>query len=427
VTIYSKYIINVNYTLGVVVGNEAILEDYTGSTRFTARSSGSYRELCIEDGYYNGMGPYASACTDIVVEADYTRVKNSTHVVYTTEYYLTEATVATWTRGLRISSIVDASVYLDGFQVLTGFLDTVKIMAGSRVFSMNESGLVEKLIFSNITETRLQNITVYISNYIGFTTGIKSPSIEKPFGVLAFNRTLRMAEITVKAEPVELQEREWGSVKDLGVTVEASIQYHYPDPSTINPEEIKKAITPNPAESLLQYLALAYIHDKLVEAIDSTPMNQYREAYLWLLSAQIPTSMRNCSRHESPKSLLDALCEACGSDWERVWLLGNITGHTLQVDTATGRVKWPSLTSETIVEAPIVYANITSYPELWQLYNETLKTHLAHPVGGKYLIYNNPVENTVFCDWERLVEGVEPPTPTQPPEETPPEIPPMPV
>ena len=106
---------------------------------------------------------------------------------------------------------------------------------------------------------------------------LKSPSSEKLFRGLAFNRTLRMAEITVKAEPVEPQEWEWGSVKDLGVNVEASIQYHYPDPSAINPEEIKKAITPNPAESLLQYLTLAYIHDKLVEAIDSTPMNQYRE------------------------------------------------------------------------------------------------------------------------------------------------------
>lgn len=96
------------------------------------------------------------------------------------------------------------------------------------------------------------------------------------------------------------------------------------------------------------------------------------------------------------------------------------------MNTATGRVKRPSLTNETIVEAPIVYANISGYPELWELYNETLGTHLARPVGGKYLVYYNPVENTVFCDWDRLVEGVELPT-TQPPEETPPEIPPMPV
>jgi hypothetical protein len=145
-------------------------------------------------------------------------------------------------------------------------------------------------------------------------------------------------------------------------------------------------------------------------------MSDYRDAYLWLLAPQIPIAMKNCSQHESPKPLLDALCEACGSDYERTWILGNITGHTLQVDTAMGRVKWSSLTNETIVETPIVYANITSYPELWQLYNKTLKTHLAHPVENKYLVYYNPVENTVFCDWERLVEGVELPTSTQPPE-----------
>jgi hypothetical protein len=56
------------------------------------------------------------------------------------------------------------------------------------------------------------------------------------------------------------------------------------------------------------------------------------------------------------------------------------------------------------VETPIVYANISGYPGLWQLYNETLGTHLAHPVGGKYLVYYNPVENTVFCDWRRLLQ-----------------------
>jgi hypothetical protein len=155
-------------------------------------------------------------------------------------------------------------------------------------------------------------------------------------------------------------------------------------------------------------------------------MNQCGDAYLWLLATQIPIAMKNCSQHESPKSLLDALCEACGSDHERVWILGNITGHTLQVDTATGQVKWPSLTNETIVEAPIVYVKIISYLAFWQLYNETLKTHLVQPVGGKYLVYYDPVENNVFCDWERLVEGVELPSSTQPPEETPPEIPSMP-
>jgi hypothetical protein len=73
-----------------------------------------------------------------------------------------------------------------------------------------------------------------------------------------------------------------------------------------------------------------------------------------------------------------------------------------------------------------VYANISGYTELWQLYNETLGTHLAHPVGGKYLVYYDYVENMVFCEWDRLVEGMEPTPTTQPPEETPTEIPPIP-
>jgi hypothetical protein len=77
------------------------------------------------------------------------------------------------------------------------------------------------------------------------------------------------------------------------------------------------------------------------------------------------------------------------------------------------------------LEAPIVYANISGFPELWKLYNETLEMHLSHPVGGKYLVYYNPVENMMFCEWKKLVEGVELPT-TQPPEENSPEIPPMP-
>jgi len=68
--------------------------------------------------------------------------------------------------------------------------------------------------------------------------------------------------------------------------------------------------------------------------------------------------------------LLDALCESCGCDHEWAWILSNITGFTLEGVTATGLVRWPSTTSETIVEAPIVYVKITSYPALRQLYSE---------------------------------------------------------
>jgi len=50
-----------------------------------------------------------------------------------------------------------------------------------------------------------------------------------------------------------------------------------------------------------------------------------------------------------------------------------------------------------------MYAEISNYPELWQLYNKTLEIHLAKPVDDKYLVYYNVCENTVFCDWRRVV------------------------
>ena len=65
-------------------------------------------------------------------------------------------------------------------------------------------------------------------------------------------------------------------------------------------------------------------------------------------------------------------------------------------------------------ETGVIYSFI---PELWQLYNDTLGIHLAKPVDGKYQVYYDPVENTIFCDWERLV-GVESSTPTQAPRES---------
>jgi len=119
-------------------------------------------------------------------------------------------------------------------------------------------------------------------------------------------------------------------------------------------------------------------------------MNQYRDAYLWLLATQILIAMKSCGQHESAKPPLDALCEACGSDHERVCILGNTTEFTLEVGTAAGQVKWLSLINEIILEAPRVYANISGFSELWKLYNETLKTRLAHPVEGEYLVYYNP-------------------------------------
>ncbi len=84
----------------------------------------------------------------------------------------------------------------------------------------------------------------------------------------------------------------------------------------------------------------------------------------------------------------------------------------LQLRTFVTLVKKQSLANGTLVETPSG-RRIPGYPGLWQLYNETLEAHLAKPLDCKYQVYFDPVENTIFCEWERLVEGVRLSTPTQ--------------
>jgi len=194
----------------------------------------------------------------------------------------------------------------------------------------------------------------------------------------------------------------WGRVADAVLDYNYTVAYH--SQGSISPDKwVRELLARNPGATWLEKLALRYIHDKLVEFIESTPMKTYRDAYLWLLSAQIPIAMRNCTAHNtSTAPLLEALSDGCGCEEERVWVLGNITSYSLTVNTTTVQLMWPSLTNRTVVNATVDMAEITSYPELWQLYNETLKTHLARPVGGKYLVYYNVYENTVFCDWKRI-------------------------
>jgi hypothetical protein len=65
---------------------------------------------------------------------------------------------------------------------------------------------------------------------------------------------------------------------------------------------------------------------------------------------------------------------------------------------------WSSLTSRTIVNTTVVIAEIAGYPELWQLHNKTLGLYLAKSINNKYLVYYNVYENTIFCDWKRIIK-----------------------
>jgi len=199
----------------------------------------------------------------------------------------------------------------------------------------------------------------------------------------------------------------WGTIADAVLDYNYAVAYY--SQSSISPDKwmrVRELLARNPGATWLEKLALRYIHDKLVEFIESTPMKTYRDTYLWLLATQMPIEMRNCTAHDaSTAPLLEALSDGCGCEEERVWILGNVTSHPLTVNTTTAQLMWPSLTSRAVVNATVVIAEIAGYPELWQLHNETLGLHLAKPVDDKYLVYYNVYENTVFCDWGRLVRS----------------------
>jgi len=240
-------------------------------------------------------------------------------------------------------------------------------------------------------------------------------------------RNARFAEVTINVSVEPPSEWGWGRIADAVLDYNYTVVYY--SQGSISPDEwarVRELLARNPGATWLEKLALRYIHDRLVEIIGSTPMKTYRDAYLWLLAAQVPIAMRNCTAHNtSTAPLLEALSDGCGCEEEKVWILGNVTSHSLTVNTTTAKLMWPSMINETMVNATVVIAEITSYPALWQLHNETLGLHLAKPIDNKYLVYYNVYENTVFCDWGRLVGGVGLPT-TRSPEKPPPEIPPMP-
>jgi len=75
---------------------------------------------------------------------------------------------------------------------------------------------------------------------------------------------------------------------------------------------------------------LRYIHDKIKWFIvNSSAVNQYFDAFMWLLASQLPVNMGNCTSHGTATPLLNALCDMCGSEAERVRILHNITSYSL--------------------------------------------------------------------------------------------------
>ena len=401
VDVYKTYNITYTYTFGYTVNSTLIADTYTYSLEYTVRDYGleTLNETCREEGYFRDIGPLGKACITIYKSGYTETFENETHIVYTSHYYLDEAWIEKWVRGFRLPREVEFTVVQNSVNALSGVWSTMEIVSRHSRLRLNETGV---LFTTNVSIPGIWGIIepVDLSDTVSICGGLGG-------GVKCVNitRSMWFANVIVNISITPLGDWDWGTVVDAEVSSNVTVSYNYPDVGSIDTWKIREKLTPHPGAVWFEKLALRYVHDRLVEIIESTPMINYREAYLWLLAAQIPVIMRNCTVHEnSITPLLSALSDGCGCEEGRVWILGNITSYSLTVNTTSVLLMWPSLSNETVVESPVVVAEISSYPKLWQLYNETMNLYLAKPVDNNYLVCYNTYENTVFCDWKRITE-----------------------
>jgi len=191
----------------------------------------------------------------------------------------------------------------------------------------------------------------------------------------------------------------WGTTIDVKPIV--SIRTWSVRAPSINITAIQKLLSPNPGEVWLEKLTLRYIHDKIAQFIaNNSAMNQYFDAFMWLLASQLPANMGNCTSHGTATPLLDALCDKCGSEMERVRILHNVTSYSLDVQVKSISLYYPSY--NTTINATVCIARISNYPELWNLYNTSIDRLYALPADNGYLVLYNIYENSPFGDWRRV-------------------------
>jgi hypothetical protein len=399
----SVYGIKYNVTMGYEVNGSRIVTDrFTGSTLFTA-SNCNGGALCsstvtsFEGGSYNGFKPLAKAvieATSYYVGSE-TRIVNGTPYLY--EYYYTSFSVDTYTRSLRLYKVT-ATINANLSKVLTGVLSTMKLIVesnGSRIeLPINISRpILNASVSAYPRESREFNASIYLSD-VASIAGSR---------ILNFTRTVKVASISMSIDKpsTDLSRYPWGAAVDVKPIVD--IKTWSIKALSINITAIQKLLSPNPGELWLEKLTLRYIHDKIAQFIvNNTAMNQYFDAFMWLLVSQLPANMGNCS-HETATLLLDALSNKCGSEIERVKILHNITSYSLDAQVKNISLYYPSYNG-TAVNATVCIATIQSYPSLWNLYNETISAVYALPADNGYKVFYNIYENSPFGDWRRVKE-----------------------
>ena len=204
VDVYRVYNITYTYILGYTVNSSLVADAYTYNLEYTVRDYGleTLNETCVEGGYFRGIGPLGRACVTIY-KSGYTEVyENETHIVYTSQYYLDEAWIERWVRGLRIPRQVDFTIVQNSINALSGVESTMEIASRYARLRLNETGV---LFVANISLYGTWKVaeSLNLSDKVAICGGVG-----EDIKCINITRNARFADVTinVSVEPPS----EWG-------------------------------------------------------------------------------------------------------------------------------------------------------------------------------------------------------------------------
>jgi len=395
----TKYSISYTYSFKLLENSNIIDRyEYLGSLSVLADSDSSYDVAELEWGRYHGYGSFAKAWVRVrewgETSCSTSETNSTVYTACTTAYYADFST-ETRSRGARFYKAV-IPITIDRGEIWSGVLSTMSIAVdinGSKTeLPIDTPRLLNLNLSAYPWESRQFNASIYLSD-VASIAGSR---------ILNFARAVKVASISMNiSKPANnLDMYPWGSTVDVKPNVYVKT-WSIRAPN-ISIAKIQRLLQPNPGELWLEKLILRYIHDKIKWFIvNNSAMNNYYDAYMWLLASQIPIGMDNCTPHSTTTPILDALCSKCGSEAERVKMLCNVTGYSLNASIKNVNLRWPSYNS-TAINATVCMAKISSYPELWELYNETKNLVYALPEDSHYLVFYNIYEDSPFGDWRRV-------------------------
>lgn len=401
------YRVDYSYRLGLSYGGTAEVSEHRGSTDYEVSPWGyGGRVAEAEGGYFRGFGPFAR----VGIYAEHYAVAycveevNGTCVRYSVDH-LAEFRAEASTRSAVFRAVAVRVVATLG-EVWTGVLGTMEaLLRNSTHYALVKpsNASTSEVVVGYPWEEREGGLQVWLVDRPAVCGGYADP-LEGVLRVdcLNLSRYVLVANASVRLSRPRVEGWEWGTT--AVVEPSATVVVWTVERPNIDLAEVGRLLEPNPGEVWLQELTLRYLHDRLREIIASTPMSRYPDAYLWLLSAQVPVAMRGSGCHGGAKPLYDALVEGGGCELERCTLLARVVNYSVPAWIDRVLLAYPSLGGP-YVDAYATAARLGGYPELWELYSESKGLHYAEPADGGWLVYYNMYENTVFCDWRRVAKA----------------------